>query len=197
MTFFIKFIFIFSSFYSTCYAHELSHKKENTMTSTQSKKLSTLLTPNLSKLLLNEELDFNLVLTHKGMHNEQSINLYRFEPQTTMQLDSQHISFLLNDTGKLQGFVRLLPQYQSTEQRVAKDTALAITQKFLEVYSPDLLENYENKWIDVHDENIIINGKKITLTGMKVKCRDLNTGLYFWTIIAPDETVMVFERDIK
>ncbi len=37
----------------------------------------------------------------------------------------------------------------------------------------------------------------MNLTGVKVKCRDLNTVLYFWTIIAPDETIMVFERDVE
>lgn len=39
--------------------------------------------------------------------------------------------------------------------------------------------------------------KKVTLTGVKVTCRDLNTGLYYWTIIAPDETIMVFARDVQ
>lgn len=32
---------------------------------------------------------------------------------------------------------------------------------------------------------------------MKVKCRDLNTGHDFWKIIAPDETIRVFARDVE
>lgn len=31
---------------------------------------------------------------------------------------------------------------------------------------------------------------------MKVKRRNLTTGLYFWVIVAPDKSVMIFERDI-
>lgn len=194
----IKFIFILSFFYSTSYAQQLNETEESTMTSTQLIKIRTQLEPNLQKLLANNELDFNLVLTNKGMHNKQPVTLYRFEPQETMHLNNQHISFLLDDdSSKLQGFVRLLPQYQSTNTQVSKEKALAITLKFLEIYAPDLLKNYNNNWIDTHDEEIIVNGKKVTLTGMKVKCRDLNTGLYFWTIIAPDETIMVFERDVE
>lgn len=191
-------ILFLSGFYSICYAKQFNPIKETTMDSTQSANISNQLTPNLQQLLLNNELNFNLVLTHKGLHNKQPVTLYRFEPKQTMHLKHQHISFLLDDnSGKLQGFVRLLPQYQSTEAQVTKDKALAITLIFLENYAPDLLKNYNNNWIDTHDEEIIVDGKKMTLTGMKVKCRDLNTGLYFWTIIAPDETIMVFERDVE
>ena len=190
--------FILSFFYSDCYAQQLNQTKETSMTSTQLAKISTQLSPNFQQLLPDNELNFNLVLTHKGLHNKQPVTLYRFEPQETMHLNSQHVSFLLDDnSNKLQGFVRLLPQYQSTKAQVTKDKALAITLKFLETYAPDLLKNYNNNWIDTHDEEIMVNGKKVTLTGMKVKCRDLNTGLYFWTIIAPDETIMVFERDVE
>ncbi|MCX8641516.1 MULTISPECIES: YcdB/YcdC domain-containing protein [unclassified Gilliamella] len=194
----IKLTLILSFCYSTCYAQQLHQTKENTMALIELTNISTQAAPNLQQLLDNNELNFKLVLTIEVMHNQQPVTLYRFEPQETMQLHNQHISFLLdNNTGKLEGFVRLLPKYQSSKAQVDKDKALSITLKFLETYAPDLLNNFNNNWIDTHDEQIIVDGKKVTLTGMKVKCRDLNTGLYFWTIIAPDETVMVFERDVE
>lgn len=194
----IALIFGLCFLYSSYSAQHWTRPKENTMNVTQLTTLSSQLKPNLQRLLSNDELNFNLVLTHKGKHNQQAVTLYRFEPQQTLQLNSQHTSFLLDDeSGKLQGFVRLLPQYQSSQEQVTKDKALEITLKFLQEFAPDLLINYKNNWIDTHDEVIMVDGGKVSLTGMKVKCRDLNTGLYFWTIIAPDGSVMVFERDVE
>lgn len=68
---------------------------------------------------------------------------------------------------------------------------------FISQYAPSLKNNYKIQWIEPHDENIVINNQSINIRGMKVKCRDLNTGLYFWTIVAPDDTIMVFEKDIE
>lgn len=36
----------------------------------------------------------------------------------------------------------------------------------------------------------------MTITGMKVKGRQLSTGLYAWVIVGPDEQVITFERGI-
>jgi Zn-dependent metalloprotease len=194
---FISLIIITSFLNSTCYAEEMSTIKEPTMNSTQIQQAKNILKPNFQKLLQNAERDFKFVLTKQGLHNKQPVTLYRFEPNESIHLEQQHVSLLINDTTKnLQGLVRLLPKYQSSSQQVSKEIALQITLNFLKDYAPDLLENYNNNWINTHNETIIVDGKKNTLTGMKVKCRDLNTGLYFWTIIGPDQTVMVFERDI-
>lgn len=179
--------------FSTSYANS-----EQNMNSSQTQILQTTLPPNFLKLLSNNELNFYLVSQKQVLHNKNSATLYRFEPIDSIHFGKSHVSFLLDsNSGNLQGFVRLLPEYISTKNQISKEEALDVTKNFLENYAPDLLVNYKNSWIDPHDEKIIENSNEITLTGMKVKCRDLNTGLYFWTIIAPDKSVMVFERDIE
>lgn len=64
-------------------------------------------------------------------------------------------------------------------------------------YAPDLIGKYKVQWIDRHEEVINIDGIKTKVAGMKVKCRNLEDGLYFWIVIAPDKSVMIFERDIQ
>lgn len=168
------------------------------MNSSQIQGPQTTLQPDILKLLSSNELDFYLVSKKQELHNKTSITLYRFEPRSEINFGKSHVSFLLDsNSGNLQGFVRLVPEYISSKNQVSKEEAYNITKEFLEKYAPDLLVNYKNSWIEPHDETIIENSKKITLTGMKVKCRDLNTGLYFWTIVAPDKSIMVFERDIE
>ncbi len=55
-------------------------------------------------------------------------------------------------------------------------------------------------WIEPHDEYISVTRdgrvEKATLTGMKVKARNLADRRWFWVIIGGDEKPMVFERDI-
>lgn len=58
----------------------------------------------------------------------------------------------------------------------------------------------EISWIDVHDEPIrIVQGghaTTVTLSGMKVKARNLADGRWFWVIVGSDGRPMIFERDI-
>lgn len=194
----ITLIFIIVFLSSPTFAQELSNIKENIMDSTTLKPANMILATNLQKLLHQDEMNFNLVLKKQGSHNQQPITLKRFEPEQTTHLGHQHISFVIDkNSDMLLGFVRLLPKYIRSEQQVSKVVAFEITLNFLKNYAPDLLVNYKNSWIDTHDETIMVADKKITITGIKVKCRDLNTGLYFWTIIALDQSVMVFERNIE
>ena len=78
----------------------------------------------------------------------------------------------------------------------ARETAL----RFLQKEAPDLLQRMEISWIEPHDEIIqTTRGGRpatVTLTGMKVKARNLVDGRWFWVIVDANDSVMVFERDI-
>ncbi|OCG26102.1 hypothetical protein A9G11_01395 [Gilliamella sp. wkB108] len=131
------------------------------------------------------------------MHNGIDVTLYRYQPEGKFVLDHQHVSILQNDKGKLEGFVRLLPQYKVSGKQVSKDKAKNIAMNFLQRFAPDLVDKYKVNWIDEHTEEILVNNEKTIISGMKVKCRNERDGLYFWVVIAPDESVMIFERDIE
>lgn len=114
-------------------------------------------------------------------------------------LEGEHFSAVVAANGQLKGFAHItldlagkpLPSRERSEQ---------IARAFLQQVAPDLLERMEISWIEPHDEPILVTGngrsKTVTLTGMKLKARNLADGRWFWVIVGSDEKPMVFERDI-
>lgn len=114
-------------------------------------------------------------------------------------LGGEHFSTVVGDAGQLQGFANIsldlvgkpLPSRERAEQ---------VARAFLQEVAPDLLPRMEISWIDPHDEPIKVQragrAETATLTGMKVKARNLADGRWFWVIVGSDEKPMVFERDI-
>lgn len=114
-------------------------------------------------------------------------------------LEGEHFSTVVAADGKLKGFANIsldlagqpLPSRERTEQ---------IARAFLREAAPDLLPRMKISWIEPHDESIRVarNGsiETVTLTGMKVKARNLADGRWFWVIVGSNEKPLVFERDI-
>ena len=114
-------------------------------------------------------------------------------------LEGEHFSTVVAADGTLKGFANIsldlagqpLPSRERTEQ---------IARAFLQETAPDLLTRMEISWIEPHDEPIRVarNGRveTVTLTGMKMKARNLADGRWFWVIVGSDERPLVFERDI-
>lgn len=131
----------------------------------------------------------------------EAASLTRYERQDGRNngLEGEHFSTVVADNGRLKGFANIsldlvdrpLPSRERSEE---------VARAFLQQHAPDLLPRMEIHWIDAHDEPIRIerNGRTetVTLTGMKVKARNLADKLWFWVIVGPDEQPMVFERDI-
>lgn len=114
-------------------------------------------------------------------------------------LEGEHFSTVVGADGTLKGFANIaldladkpLPTRERSEQ---------IARAFLREAAPDLLARMQISWIEPHDEPIrsVRDGRTetVTLTGMKVKARNLADGRWFWVIIGSDGQPMVFERDI-
>ncbi|AZV93926.1 hypothetical protein CBF45_09485 [Bordetella sp. J329] len=131
----------------------------------------------------------------------EAASLTRYERQDGRNagLEGEHFSTVVAADGTLKGFANMsldlvgkpLPSRERSEQ---------IARAFLQETAPDLLPRMKISWIDPHDEPIRVqrNGQAetVTLTGMKVKARNLADGRWFWVIVGADEKPMVFERDI-
>lgn len=114
-------------------------------------------------------------------------------------LEGEHFSTVAMADGVLKGFAHIsldlagkpLPSRERTE---------AIARAFLQTHASDLLPRMEIHWIEPHDEPIRVQRESrtetVTLTGMKMKARNLADGRWFWVIVGSDEQPMVFERDI-
>ena len=110
-------------------------------------------------------------------------------------LGGEHFSVVVATSGRLKGFVRMdlaLRDGALPSEAEAHDIAM----RFLSDHAADLLPRHEVSFIAPHDEAIRADGKSTTLTGMKVKMRNLVDGRWFWVIVGADRGVMVFERDI-
>lgn len=109
-------------------------------------------------------------------------------------LGGEHVSLVLGE-GRLKGFARMDGSLRSGELP-SQDESRAIAMAFLSRHAPDLLSRLQISFIAPHDEPVRLDGQPATLTGMKVKMRNLADGRWFWVIVGADRQVMVFERDI-
>ncbi|EMV8752353.1 hypothetical protein AADS67_004985 [Escherichia coli] len=131
----------------------------------------------------------------------EAATLTRYERQDGRNagLEGEHFSAIVAENDRLKGFAnisldlvgRALPSRERSEE---------VARTFLQQHAPDLLPRMEIHWIDAHDEPIRIERdgrtETVTLTGMKVKARNLADKRWFWVIVGADEQPMVFERDI-
>lgn len=141
-------------------------------------------------------------VTHRNVDVDgvpATLTRYEREDDRNNGLEGEHFSTVVDNNGRLKGFANIsldlvgrpLPDRERSEE---------VARAFLQEYAPDLLPRMEIHWIDTHDEPIRIERdgrtETVTLTGMKVKARNLADKRWFWVIIGPDEQPMVFERDI-
>ena len=142
-----------------------------------------------------------LVSAHTISVDGEAATLTRYERKDGRNsgLEGEHFSTLIADNGRLKGFSSLaLDRVEGTLPSPERSEEIA--RAFLQQHAPDLLPRMELHWIDTHDEQIQVTRdgypETVTLTGMKVKARNMADQLWFWVIIGPDEQPMVFERDI-
>ncbi|WJV25511.1 MULTISPECIES: hypothetical protein [Pseudomonas] len=114
-------------------------------------------------------------------------------------LGGEHFSTVVSDAGILKGFANMSLDLVG-KTLPSRERSEAIARDFLQQYAPDLLEQMRISWIEPHDEplKVMRNGREeiVTLTGMKIKARNLADGRWFWVIVGGDAKPMVFERDI-
>ncbi|SSW73797.1 hypothetical protein AVE30378_06144 [Achromobacter veterisilvae] len=131
----------------------------------------------------------------------ESAELTRYERKDGRNagLEGEHFSTVVAADGTLKGFANIsqdlvgkpLPSRERTE---------AIARDYLQSHAPELLPRMQISWIEPHDEPIRVyrdgRSETVTVTGMKVKARNLADGRWFWVIVGGDERPMIFERDI-
>lgn len=147
--------------------------------------------------------DYILVKQQDVVVNDAPASLFRYQPKSNSEygLMGEHFSYVADKNGKLKGFVNLSEKISDSDNLPSKDESKQSAISFLKTYAPDLLENMEVHWVKPHDETIQVKTgnttKEIVITGMKVKCRNLNDGLWFWVIVNHEKQAYVFERDIE
>lgn len=129
-----------------------------------------------------------------GLYNDKQVVLTRYTKTKELNLYGEHVSFVFSgDT-----LISHAKMYQSSNKKpeFSKEVAQKIALTFVKKRKPELLENYKVLWVDFHEENLKINNENLTITGLKVKCQNLNDKKYFWVILSADKKIMAFESEV-
>ena len=149
------------------------------------------------KELARDEADYKLIFYHKGKINEDDVHIFRFEPQSSKELTLKgpHVTVILDNNNKLKGFARLNEEMAGKAKTDEKE-GIRQSLLFLNKYAPDLKDS-RYQWTKSHQERVKDStGKLISINGSWVKYQDKDSGEYLWVILAPDNSIMEFDRDI-
>lgn len=88
-------------------------------------------------------------------------------------------------------------QFEKGPELPSKKETKQIVEQYLAKVEPDLWDKLQNQWIDSHDETIVVDGKNVTITGMKYKCYIPTEKTYAWVIVGSNGQIITFERGIR
>lgn len=131
----------------------------------------------------------------------------RYEPASTdsPRLCGEHYSAIITPDGILKGETRMdarLSKERGNAALPTEDEARQAAIDYLKRKAPDLVDTHTVSWVAPHTEKVMLlsdevpGGLSVTITGMKVKCRNTVDGRWFWVIVGEGGQVITFERDI-
>lgn len=134
-----------------------------------------------------------------GVMNRTFLILFRFQPENTdtLNLYGPHMSILFDSRSDLVGMVRVKPEWAG-QSRVSDKTAVERGAAFIWSYAPDLFRFVNSPDILDYQVEARKNGGALQqVDGVLVRYTDTRSGRCFFVIVAPDKSVMAFERNVK
>lgn len=147
--------------------------------------------------LAPNEAGYKMVFYLKDKINDDNVHIFRFEPEPSrsITLYGPHVTVIFDEQNKLKGFARM-NQTMAGENNMEENQGKLLAMNFLKQYAPDLV-NSKYQWSNSHTEKLIDkSGEETIINGSWVKYRANKSGEYLWVILAPNGTVMEFDRDI-
>lgn len=133
----------------------------------------------------------------KVIVDKESALLFRYQKDKNENKNGEHFSFVVSENQKqILGFTYMDMKF-SNSKMISKNETKKIADKFLKQLDASLASELKNLWIEQHDEKIFVDGKEITISGMKYKCYRASTNDYCWVIVGFDGSIITFERNIK
>lgn len=159
---------------------------------------------------VNVPVDYQLVNYLLQSHDEKPVFIFRYEmsDKSNRGLGGEHFSVSVDlDATKIMGIIHMEKQHSGNglpSDEGAKETAI----NFLPSIAPDLIGEYEVKWVMRQLENpnkiphespfplIDEKGEEFLLTGVRVKLFFENLGTWGWVIVGRDKKIISFEREV-
>lgn len=130
--------------------------------------------------------------------DRERARLIRYEraDDRNSDLGGEHVSVLIDRTGRLKGFARMDLALRDGEMPTAQE-AEAVARGFLADQASDLAEHVLTlAGTSSHAQSVTDDDEPVTLTGVKVKMRNEADGRWLFVTVGADRRVMAFERDV-
>lgn len=112
-------------------------------------------------------------------------------------LGGEHYSFTVTqDKYKVVGVMWMDQRFEKGQSLPSHGETREIVEEYLQKVEPGLFQRSENTWIRREDSSIIVNGKEMTLTGVRYKLFMPGDNKWGWVIVGPDGNIMSFEQDM-
>lgn len=145
-----------------------------------------------------DERQFFPAFSGAGVLNGRYVIIFRFQPPGTepVNFNGRHFSVLFDSRSDLIGMMRVRPEWADMERAEQRRAALTAVQ-FIRRYTPALsrytrTQLLEERNLEVRREN----GQEATIDGQLSIFYDDRRRTYFFVMVAPDGTVMAFERNL-
>lgn len=145
-----------------------------------------------------DERDFYPAFCGAGMLNGSYVILFRFQPPDTEPINfyGRHFSVLFDSKSDLIGMLRVKPEWAKMS-RADRGRAEATAMLFIRIFAPSLWRYTKSRTVEMRDFKVSRDGDETSIIeGVLSLFYDQKRKTYFFVLVAPDGTVMAFERDL-
>ncbi|QDR81313.1 YcdB/YcdC domain-containing protein [Sporomusa termitida] len=182
-----------------------AHKIENDISSTQDERSKLNVTLNKQQqTALDYALDFikvpenyALAQVYEGVQAGDDVFVFRFTKGENAQIGGEHFSFVVTaNENLLLGVMWMDKQFEKGVELPSEEETAEIAREYITNVDPDLFSKLQVQWIAPHDETISVDGKEVTVTGMKYKCYIPAEKTYVWVVVGTGGEIITFERGL-
>ncbi|MGJ9459918.1 hypothetical protein [Oceanobacillus sp. CF4.6] len=155
----------------------------------------------LSKVLetISIPLGYEFKEVRSERQNKDDVWVFRYEKSNgdNNGLGGEHFSFTVNqDSYRILGTIWMDRRFVTGQQLPSSQETLQISKTFIDQTQPGLFERLENTWIRPEDTAIMVDGEKMTVTGMRCKFYAPLENRWAWVIVGPDKDIISFEQEM-
>lgn len=149
-------------------------------------------------MIAREERHFYPAFSGAGILNDRYTIIFRFQPAGTNSVNfhGRHFSVLFDSRSDLIGMLRIKPEWADmnrSDKKRAADRALV----FIGTYTPSLWRCVKSQEVEERDLEVKReDGRSAIIKGVLSVFFDHRKNNWFFVLVAPDGSVMAFERNL-
>lgn len=148
--------------------------------------------------LLGGEANFYPAFCGAGVQGGKYVVLFRFQPPGTKPINffGRHFSVIFDSRSNLVGMLRIRPEWAGMDAASAS-RAEATAALFIRRYVPALWRFIKSQKVEIREFEIMReDGREASISGVLSTFYDHKRNTTFFVMVAPDGSVMAFERDL-